>query len=177
MGRKWKKIILVFGVIFLLVFSFWYGGNSAGLQGFSATDGQGTIRQEKEDGGNLTVKDTQKEEQSTTEEKNQKESDNIFKQIVMNITKKSSSSDTSKNTQNNKKAQKNANRAVDKRKKEEKKKKRNLPVLQKIRRIREAVKTMKMTAIILGKIRKVQTRIRIPMIQRRSVIQYRSWIP
>ena len=119
--RKWKKIVLVFGVIFLLLFSFWYGGNSAGLQGFSAADNQETISPEKEDSDSFTSKDTGNKEESTAEEKNQKGTDNIFKQIVMHITKKSSSFDTSNNTQNNKKAQKNANQAASKSKKEKKK--------------------------------------------------------
>lgn len=120
--RKWKKIILVFGILFLLLFSFWYGGGSAGLQGFSSADNQETVSQEKKDTGRLVSDNADNKDKNTTE-KDYKKDDNIFKQIVMNITKKKASSDTSKNTQNNKRAQKNANRAADKSKKKSKKSK------------------------------------------------------
>ncbi len=122
--RKWKKGILIFGILFLLIFSFWYGGGSAGLQGFSSADNQKVVSEETKDSSS-SVSDSAEEKER--EEKSTKKDDNIFKQIVMNIKKKSGSSNTSKNTQNNKRAQKNANRAADKSKKKSKKSKKKSP--------------------------------------------------
>lgn len=118
--RRWKKIAFILCVAFLLIFTFWYGGNSQGLQGFFISDNQENSSQETTGQNNPVSGEKDSGENTESNEKEQEEDDNIFKQIVMHITKKSSSSDTSKNTQNNKKAQKNANRAADKSQKQNK---------------------------------------------------------
>ncbi|MDD6071853.1 MAG: DUF4430 domain-containing protein [Clostridiales bacterium] len=125
--RRWKKIAFIFCVSALLIFAFWYGGDAAGLQGFSLS-GEQTAEQEMESvvGQNKT---TVNNENSSSDEdtKDSKEKKNAFEQFFMHITKKSSSKDTSKKSaQNNKKAQKNANRAVDKAQKKNSNKKKIL---------------------------------------------------
>ena len=121
MGQhRWKKIAFILCVVFLLIFTFWYGGNSQDLQGFSISDNYETGSQETTDQDKPVSEEDGTGENSESSGEEREENDNIFKQIVMHITRKNSSSDTSKNTQNNKKAQNNANRAADKSQKENK---------------------------------------------------------
>lgn len=137
--KQWKKIVLVLFIAFLLVSTFWYGGNAPGLQGFltednieqtadtkeSAKDAEENVAQTTENGD--VVQNT--EENATTEAVTTEE-ETVFQQIVMHIKKKEDSSAssnksskkkaTTKQVQNTKKAQKNANKTA---KKESKKKK------------------------------------------------------
>lgn len=120
---KWKnkkKIGLVIGIIVLLVFTFWYGGGSKSLRGFSTKDSETvSVSQSAEKQQNEQIAGNAKE----TEEDVEQKSDNIFKQFFMHITKKESSKSGKK--QNGSTARKNANKATQKAetKKESEKKK------------------------------------------------------
>lgn len=111
--NRWKKILFALGVFLVLVVSFWYGGNSEGLRGFSIsmeqekTDSQ--LQKTYESGSETTPK-----EDSSVEVEQSDKKENVFQQIIMHITKKKSASDTSQKTQNSKKAQKNASKAAKK---------------------------------------------------------------
>lgn len=116
-GKIWKKVIFIIGVIGILVFSFWYGGNAPGLQGFSVTEqtasesGEENVRADvgKSDGKSYTDSEVVSAEDT-----------NLFQQIVMNIKLKSKASDSSKKSQNSKQAQKNASKVAEKESKKKK---------------------------------------------------------
>lgn len=105
---KWKnkkKIGLIIGIMVLLVFTFWYGGGSKSLRGFSTADSESVSMSQN----------TEKQYNGTsekTEEDVEQEDGNIFKQFFMHITKKESSKSAKK--QNGSAAQKNANKAAKK---------------------------------------------------------------
>lgn len=125
--RKRKKLIYGFAVLLVLVFSFWYGGDSDGLQGFSVTEineSETEYRQEK----TSEESRTQETHSETITEESAKDSGNTFTQIVMNIRQKKSAESSEKNTQNNKKAQQNANKAAKKAVKSSKKAKQSLGI-------------------------------------------------
>lgn len=131
--RKWKKIVLAITVAFGLVFTFWYGGGSAGLHGFSVTEeskeytvdavqgeagGDETVRQDGEQTEDVKEKSAGNDREKPAEKKN------IFQQFFMHITKKDNSgSHLKKAVQNSQTAKKNANKAADKAKKKNKKSK------------------------------------------------------
>jgi hypothetical protein len=138
--RKWKKITLALVVLVLLVFTFWYGGGSESLHGFSVnsdnaetsqsqmidgqggSDEQGNSAVESQGAGSDEQSNSAGEsqgastgEQDDSAEESSEKSLNFFQKIIMHITQKSSSKKSSgSNTQNNKSAQKNANKAADK---------------------------------------------------------------
>lgn len=130
-AKYWKRIIFIMCVIGLLGFTFWYGGDAPGLQGFQNEE-------------NELAADTQKEAEQKTEQKKQEEQnaqttaesettqENVFQEIIMHVTKKESASDIKKEKQEskkkasykqvkaNKKAQKNAEKAAKKASKKKK---------------------------------------------------------
>ena len=115
-----KKIGLVIGIIVLLVFTFWYGGGSNSLRGFSTGESETvSVSQSAEKQQNEQLKSTAKKSEEAVEQENE----NIFKQFFMHITKKESSKSGKK--QNGNAARKNANKATQKAesKKESEKKK------------------------------------------------------
>ena len=131
--NRWKKIIGIFLLFGVLVFSFWYGGDAPGLHGFSvgseemdpAYEGQGETDnamafKDDPDEGHRTKetdqRDNRKDDKSTEAPKAKK--GNIFQQIIMKVKKLGSSKKAGNNNpQLNKKAQKNANKSVEKSKK------------------------------------------------------------
>ncbi|MBR1598672.1 MAG: DUF4430 domain-containing protein [Lachnospiraceae bacterium] len=149
--NKWKKLIGIFLILGVLVFSFWYGGDAPGLQGFSIDDvndsaytvgdgSEGKNADKVSDGNVSDAADNSEDTEKTvgknagnrnTTEASKKLSDSgkdkktgFLSGIVMKIKKLSSSGSKNKkrNLQINKKAQKNANKAVDKSNKAKKKK-------------------------------------------------------
>ena len=127
-AKHWKKIIFIICVIGLIGFTFWYGGDAPGLQGFS--DAENEIKETVADTEQTAEQGNQAEQNSQTTEETTEE--NVFQEIVMHITKKESTSDTTnektkstkkasyKQVQTNKKAQKNADKAVEKASKKKK---------------------------------------------------------
>ncbi|MCM1158723.1 MAG: DUF4430 domain-containing protein [Bacteroidales bacterium] len=123
--NKWKKAAALAGILCLLVFTFWYGGDSENLRGFSLSEpGVETAERQSEETGLLeepleeaSVEKTA-QEQSVSDKENppaeEKDDGGFFNRIVMNIKRKGKSSDEERQTQNNKKAQSNANQAVKK---------------------------------------------------------------
>ena len=124
--KNWKKIIFVISLVGILVFSFWYGGDAPGLQGFSVADHKKEMQSkakeeesvistqgESANSGDSSIAQnvTQEDEQSVTE---QEKEANVFQQIVMNVKLKSKAKNQPKKTQSNKQAQNNANKAVKK---------------------------------------------------------------
>lgn len=131
----WKKIIGIILILGVLIFSFWYGGNSPGLQGFSIDEETGettfvdsdvvmdegngkaskSLTTDKKLSDNAVSEDNNRKDDKGSSEK----TPGLLKQIVMKIKKVSSGS--GKNLQLSKKAQKNANKSIHKRKKTNKK--------------------------------------------------------
>lgn len=129
-AKHWKKIIFIVCIIGLLGFTFWYGGDAPGLQGFP--DAENEIEETVADTEQTAEQGNQAEQNSQTTEKTETTEENVFQEIVMHITKKESTSDTTnektqstkkasyKQVQTNKKAQKNADKAVEKASKKKK---------------------------------------------------------
>lgn len=140
--NKWKKLLGICFVIGALVFSFWYGGNAPGLQGFSLgesaevmtekpteelTEEQVDTAAENEssdsnasagDADSINSKNPGKIEVRTGSDKDsykskKTESAGLFQKIFMQV-KKIGSSNKNKSLQTNKKANRNANKNVDK---------------------------------------------------------------
>ncbi|MBQ9984287.1 MAG: DUF4430 domain-containing protein [Lachnospiraceae bacterium] len=122
--KIWKKLIWVACVIGVLVFSFWYGGDAPGLQGFSVSDknnvesrigvnGEAGINETDSsiDSDTVSASSNGVEDDSVTQAE---EKTNIFQQIIMNVKLKSKASDSAKQSQNGKQAQKNANKVAEK---------------------------------------------------------------
>lgn len=122
--KIWKKLIWVVCVIGVLGFSFWYGGDAPGLQGFSVSEKNNAESQigVNEEAGidetDLSIDSETASASSNGVEDNSVtqagEKTNIFQQIVMNVKLKSKASDSTKKSQNGKQAQKNANKVAEK---------------------------------------------------------------
>lgn len=113
-----KNLVVALVLVGILVFSFWYGGNAPGLQGFSLVEQESTEevseQSEKEEKRSVAAVEATSTPKSNLTETTEK---SLFQQIVMNIKLKKKASNPSQKTQSNKKAQKNASKAVEKEKK------------------------------------------------------------
>lgn len=121
--NKWKKIILACFVIGALVFSFWYGGDAPGLQGFSVSQDE-TVYDTPDTPSDISVSTTENAQVITDNVDKNDSGKFSFKNLFMKI-KQTGSNKAKKNPQINKKAQSNANKAADRSEKKNKKKKSN----------------------------------------------------
>ena len=90
-AKHWKKIIFIVCIIGLLGFTFWYGGDAPGLQGFP--DAENEIEETVADTEQTAEQGNQAEQNSQTTEKTETTEENVFQEIVMHITQLSATTE------------------------------------------------------------------------------------